>query len=361
MVKHCNDNVSVILIKIAIWIERILIPIILAMGFPGNFMLFRTMQNSLCRSMHMSVFFKAIAVVDSAVLFILFGRWLESLHLFSMNELTDCGWSWGAGFAAHTISNWLLFILNFDRALFVIHNDLSLRYFNKRNCKIMCAVVSLVTIALMLHWPYILHYNRTSYQFSGTPCAFNKNAVKWGRVGWPILYNSLCIGLPYIGILFCLFHLIMHVQRSRRKVGTGLRQNERHGFRSTIAISLFYICCNTPYGIFQNFIGIILRTSSCHAQCAWIIVNILATLIATLNHAIKFYLLASQTKFILTTVRSKKLHTVPNGGSKLCNNIEYFANISYPRKEAYAWPDLIEMSCDERKFSSTAKSFRISL
>ncbi|KAI0978163.1 hypothetical protein GJ496_011525 [Pomphorhynchus laevis] len=298
MVKHCTDYISNSLFKSALWIERIIIPIHLCFGFPGNFMLYRVMQNTICRSMHMTVFFKAISITDSILLIVNFGKWLESLHVFNMNKLTNCGWVWGVVYAAHSISNWLLMLLNFDRALFVIRNDLSRRYFNKRNCKIMCLVISIVLSTYMLQLPIFLRYNASNYHFSGTPCVYKHYARNWGRIGWPIIYNVFFLAIPYTGILSCSIYLLHYVNRSKRKVGGKSRKDEEQSLRSTVLISLIYIVCAVPFGFVLNFTAAVINKSSCHLQSFWILMNIGLMQLSAVNHSMKFYLIASQTKII---------------------------------------------------------------
>ncbi|KAI0985445.1 hypothetical protein GJ496_000671 [Pomphorhynchus laevis] len=300
---NCTDSLSVNLFLSARWMRKIVIPIILIFGWPGNFMLYRTMQNSLYQSMHMSIFFRAIAIVDSIFLIGVLARWLESMEFVNLNKLTDCAWILVIVFSTQSTTNWLLLFTNLDRLLFVLRKDLCTRIFTRRNCILISISIACVFTISMLHWPFILHYNSSNYQFSGTPCVFKPYAAKWGNIGWPIVYNTICLALPFFGILLCSLILVHYVTIVRKRLGKDLRTKERQSLNNTIILSLFYLGTTLPYGTVQAFTSLF-KSPGCHAHSAWILINVACLLLVFLNYSMKFYLIAAQTKVIRKNLAS---------------------------------------------------------
>ncbi|KAI0982196.1 hypothetical protein GJ496_002463 [Pomphorhynchus laevis] len=298
MVYRCKDNISIVTIRIAIWCERILSPVILSIGWSGNFMLYRTMQNKLYRSTHMSVFFKALAIVHSILLLIDLGRWLEALGLINIYKVTDCGWLFFVKKSAQQISNYIMLLHNLDRSVFVMCPDISLKYFDQKCCKIYCILIAIITILIMSHWPYILHFSSTYYLVSGTPCKYHHHSEMWGNVGWPIFYNLFGIAIPFIGILVCTSLLIRFVRRSRKRIGRRLSHNQRKGLRNTIILSLFYIVCSFPFALLQCLTRLVNFSKSCRIHTLWFLTNSILFQLLCFGYSVTFYLLASQSSII---------------------------------------------------------------
>ncbi|KAI0981333.1 hypothetical protein GJ496_007214 [Pomphorhynchus laevis] len=295
---RCADDKSIAILRVAVWFERIVIPVILCLGWPGNFMLYRIMQSSLYKSTHVSVFFKFLVLVDSTLLFVDLGRWLDALGLINIHKVTDCGWLFFVGLAPQMMSNYTLLLHNFDRAMFVMVPNISLKYFNRKHIKIYCVAIACIIAVISSHLIYTLHFNEdSSYTISGTPCKFY-GSERWSMVGWPIFYNVFGIAIPFVGILVCATFLIRFVKESRKKVGKKLTCGQRKSLRNTIVLSLFYLLCSSPFALLHFLIRFINFSKSCHVHTIWVLINCIFIQLTFFGYSVKFYLLASQSSVI---------------------------------------------------------------
>ncbi|KAL7674818.1 hypothetical protein ACOME3_001093 [Neoechinorhynchus agilis] len=240
----CNRGVAHTILVITTWSIIVIYPLSITLGIIGNIFLFLTMRMPLYSELSFSTFFKFIAIMDIMMLLLNIPRWLQTVKIIHIKNLTNCKIFMPIVSFLIILSNWLLFAANLDRVLNIVKPTLKSKHLNKKGAKIISGSLIILDILLILFLE--LTMSRNPDHNSGLLCTAIAAPKKW--ISYVLALTLYFLGMiaPFIGIVICSIYLYITVIQSKARAGVMLDEGMKRSIQMLIIISIYNIVAALP-------------------------------------------------------------------------------------------------------------------